>query len=204
MEFVIKTYDRPEAAALRDVHRKAYLDYLKSFDDTTRFAGRFLPDEGKLESGSFRILDLPDRAAAEAHLANDPFIIKGVQERPSIRRWRATVPYSWRDCPRKKENLQFYVHALDKADGGAVRKSLHQKHVDYLTEHGDSVMGRGPLLTDDGESRNRSVLLLDFPHIDEARAFWAEEPYNRAGLYEIVEFYACRFGRMFDRFKTHA
>ncbi len=204
MEFVIKIYDRPEAAALRDVHRKAHLDYLKSFDDATRFAGPFLTDDGKLELGSFRILDLPDRAAAEEHVANEPFIIEGIQERPSVHRWRATVPHSWRDCPREEGNRQFYVHALDKADGGAIRKTLHEEHVAYLTENGDSVMVRGPLVTDDGETRNGSVLLLDFPDIKAARAFWAEEPYNRAGLYESVEFYAWRFGRVFDRFKTPA
>ena len=202
MEFVIKIYDKPEAAELRDVHRKAHLDYLKSFDDVTRFAGPFLTDDGELELGSFRILDLPDRAAAEAHVANEPFIIEEIQERPSVHRWRATVPYSWRDCPRKEGNLQFYVHAHDKADGGAIRKSLHEEHVAYLTENNDSVMVRGPLVTDDGETRNGSVLLLDFPDIEAARAFWAEEPYSRAGLYESVEFYAWRFGRVFDRFKT--
>lgn len=203
MEFVIKIYDRPEAAALRDVHRKAHLDYLKSFDGATRFAGPFLTDDGKLELGSFRILDLPDRAAAEEHVANEPFIIEGIQERPSVHRWRATVPHSWRDCPRQEGNLQFYVHALDKA-GSDIRKTLHEEHVAYLTEHGDSVMVRGPLVTDDGETRNGSVLLLDFPGIEAARAFWAEEPYNKAGLYESVEFYAWRFGRVFDRFKTSA
>ena len=67
MEFVIKIYDRPEAAALRDVHRKAHLDYLKRFDGVTRFAGPFLTDDGARELGSFRILDLADRAAAEEH-----------------------------------------------------------------------------------------------------------------------------------------
>ena len=204
MEFVIKIYDRPEAAALRDVHRKAHLDYLKRFDGVTRFAGPFLTDDGARELGSFRILDLADRAAAEEHVANEPFIIEGIQERASIRRWRGAAPYSWRDCPRKEGNLQFYVHALDKADGGAIRKAHREAHSAYLTEHGDSVMVRGPLLTDDGETRNGSVLLLDFPDIDAARAFWAEEPYNRLGLYESVEFYAWRFGRVFDRFKTPA
>ena len=202
MEFVIKIYDRPEAAALRDVHRKAHLDYLKGFDGVTRFAGPFLTDDGVRELGSFRILDLADRAAAEEHVANEPFVIEGIQERASIRRWRGAAPYSWRDCPRKEGNLQFYVHALDKADGGPIRKAHREAHSAYLTEHGDSVMVRGPLLTDDGEARNGSVLLFDFPDIETARAFWAEEPYNRLGLYESVEFYAWRFGRVFDRFKT--
>ena len=150
------------------------------------------------------VIKIYDRPEAEAHVANEPFIIEGIQERPSVQRWRATVPYSWRDCPRKEGNLQFYVHAHDKADGGAIRKGLHEEHVAYLTEHGDSVMARGPLVTDDGETRNGSVLLLDFPDIEAARAFWAEEPYNRTGLYESVEFYAWRFGRVFDRFKAPA
>ena len=62
---------------------KAHLDYLKRFDGVTRFAGPFLTDDGKRELGSFRILDLADRAAAEEHVANEPFIIEGIQERPS-------------------------------------------------------------------------------------------------------------------------
>ncbi len=202
MEFAIKIYDKPEAATLRDVHRKAHLDYLKDFDAATRFAGPFLSDDGARELGSFRILDLPDRAAAEEHVANEPYLIAGIQERPSVHRWRATVPHTWRDCPRGEGNLQFYVHGLDRADAGTLRADLHGEHVAYLRAHADSVMVRGPLTDDAGEVRNGSVLLLDFPDIGAARAFWAEEPYNRAGLYASVEFYAWRFGRVFDRFKA--
>ncbi len=204
MEFAIKIYDRSEAGALRDAHRKAHLDYLKRFEGVTRFAGPFLTDDGEGELGSFRILNLADRAAAERHVADEPFIIEGVQELPSIHRWRGTTPHSWRDCPRKKGNLQFYIHAMDKPDGVVIREAHYEAHVAYLSENGDSVMARGPLLSDDGQTRNGSALLLDFPDIGSARAFWAEEPYHKAGLYERVEFYAWRFGRVFDRFKVPA
>lgn len=204
MEFVIQIHDRPEASTLRETHREAHLDYLKRFDDATRFAGPFLTDDAQRELGSFRILDLPDRTAAEKHVAEEPYIIEGIQERPSIHRWIAITPHSWRDCPRRAGNRQFYLRALDKPDGGAIRKALHEEHRAYLGAHADALMARGPLLSDDGETRNGSVLLLDFPDMAAARAFWAEEPYHRAGLYARVEFYAWRFGRVFDRFRTPA
>ena len=117
MEFVIKIYDRPEANALRDVHRKAHLDYLKGLDDVTRFAGPFLTDDGKRELGSFRILDLADRAAAEEHVANEPFIIEGIQERPSIRRWRGAAPYSCATVREKRGTSSFMFMPWIKRTG---------------------------------------------------------------------------------------
>jgi uncharacterized protein YciI len=59
---------------LRDEFRKAHLDYLKLFEAATYFDGPFLTDDGTRELGSFKILDMPDKAAVEQHEADEPFI----------------------------------------------------------------------------------------------------------------------------------
>ena len=95
MLFSILIYDEPNSAALRDKHRKAHLDYLKEFDDQTIFAGPFTTDDESEDLGSLRLIDLPDRAAAEKNVADEPYVIGGVQKRWQIHRWRSSLPYTW-------------------------------------------------------------------------------------------------------------
>ena len=64
MLYAIKIADVSGSQPLRDIHRKEHLDYLKTFDDQTIFAGPFLTEDCQTELGSMRFLDFPDRAAA--------------------------------------------------------------------------------------------------------------------------------------------
>ena len=62
-------------------------------------------------------------------------------------------------------------------------------------------MTRGPLLSDDGARQIGSLMFIDVPDLAAAKAFWDGEPFNTGGLFERVEFYGWRFGRVFDCFK---
>jgi hypothetical protein len=42
-------------------------------------------------AGSMLIIEVADRAAAEAFAASDPYAVAGLFERVEIRAWRATV-----------------------------------------------------------------------------------------------------------------
>jgi len=202
MLYAIKIYDISGSQPLRDIHRTAHLDYLKQFDDQTLFAGPFLTDDGKVELGSLRLVEFPDRAAAEKHVADEPYILGGLQERPSIQPWRPSVPYSWRDCPRAEGNTPFYIHAMDKPGSAGLREKLRKEHQDYQKSVGEIFITRGPILDDAGKSEIGSLMLIDMPDIEAARKFWAGEPFNTGGLFGEVELYRWRFGRVFDRFKT--
>jgi uncharacterized protein YciI len=201
MQFAIFVYDEPESAAARDKHRAAHLDYLKAFDDQSLFAGPFTSDDESADLGSLRLIDLADRAAAEKHVAEEPYVIGGVQKRWKIHRWRSSVPYTWRDCPRVEGNIQALFYGLDRPGGTAIRNQHRAAHEAFLAEHGDKVMTRGPLLDDAGAEPVGSVLLLDLPDLDAGRELMAIEPFNKAGLYEEVAFHRWRFGRVSDRFK---
>jgi uncharacterized protein YciI len=201
MHFAILIYDEPNVAALRDQYRQTHLDYLKVFDAQTLFAGPFTTDDESADLGSLRLIEFPDRATAERHVAEEPYVLGGVQKRWHIQRWLPRLPYSWRDCPRTKGHIQAMVHGFDQPDSGALRAEFREAHEAYLAAHAHMVMARGPLVTDDGTGSIGSVLLVDVPDMDTARAFLEKEPFYSNGVYREVNFHRWRFGRVMDRFK---
>ncbi len=202
MHFSILIYDEPNSAALRDEHRKAHLDYLKEFDDQTLFAGPFTSDDESADLGSFRLIDFADRAAAEKHIADEPYVIGEVQKRWQINRWQRAVPYTWRDCPRTEGNIQALFHGLDHPGAMAKRIDNRDAHEAYLDEHADAIMVRGPLLDDAGSEPVGSIWLLDLPDLDAGRELLHGDPFYQSGIYQEVTFHRWRFGRVFDRFKV--
>lgn len=201
MLFAVKIQEKSGAPELRDANRAAHLDYLKTFEPQTMFAGPLLTEDLKTEVGSHRLIDLADRAAAEQHVADEPYVKAGLQFGPEIRRWSASVPYTWRDCPRKEGNVQYLIHALDKPDSAALRDDLRAEHEAYQASVSELYITRGPLLGDDDGNQIGSLMIIDVPDLDAARTFWENEPFTKGGLFETVEFYGWRFGRVFDRFR---
>lgn len=88
MPYMIRTYDKPDAAELRAAHRAAHLEYLRGYTARILAAGGFLNDDGSVGKGGMIVLDTDSRAEAEALVANDPFTLAGVFEKVEIQRWR--------------------------------------------------------------------------------------------------------------------
>ncbi len=88
MPYMIRTYDKPDAAELRAAHRSAHLVYLRSYTARILAAGGFLNDDGSIGKGGMIILDTEDRTEAEDLIANDPFNKAGVFAKVEIARWR--------------------------------------------------------------------------------------------------------------------
>jgi len=89
MPFVLICRDRPGAAETRRANREAHLAYV---DDTgvVTFAGPLLDDAGGM-TGSLIVLDVADRAAAEAWSAADPYRKAGLFERVEVHGFRKMV-----------------------------------------------------------------------------------------------------------------
>src|SRR3954467_8787976 len=62
--------------------------------------------------------------------------------------------------------------------------ALNEAHWSYMDRLADSMIARGPTLAADRETWTGSVHVLGLPDAEAARGFVADEPYNRAGLYE--------------------
>jgi uncharacterized protein YciI len=91
MPYVIDTVDKPNSEHLRQEHRPAHLDYLKSRVSTILAAGAKLSDDGAAMTGSLLIIDTEDRAEAEEFAANDPFSKAGLFASVTISRWRNAI-----------------------------------------------------------------------------------------------------------------
>jgi uncharacterized protein len=87
MLFAIICTDKPGALDLRMATRPAHLNYLKGFAAQQVTTGPLLDPEGK-PCGSLLVVDVADRAAAEALAAGDPYAKAGVFESTVIRPFR--------------------------------------------------------------------------------------------------------------------
>jgi uncharacterized protein len=78
MLFAFLLMDKPGAAELRQHIRPVHKAYLAEVQDRIAFAGPLVADDGSTMVGSLLVIDFPDRAAAHAWLAEEPFVKAGV------------------------------------------------------------------------------------------------------------------------------
>ena len=88
MLYAVYCVDKPNSLDRRMELRPAHLDYLKGFTDRILLAGATLTDDGASMTGSFLVVNVADRAEAEAFSKNDPFTKGGLFESVSIKRMR--------------------------------------------------------------------------------------------------------------------
>jgi uncharacterized protein len=75
---------------------------------------------------------------------------------------------------------------FDKPDHVDLRQKTRTEHLDWIKGGVVDVKYGGPLLADDGETSIGSLLIAEAENLAVARAFFAEDPYNKAGLFERV------------------
>ncbi|SEP05273.1 hypothetical protein SAMN04490248_12151 [Salinihabitans flavidus] len=80
--------------------------------------------------------------------------------------------------------MLFALIARDRPGAHDIRKANRDAHLAYVKETGVVVLA-GPLLDDDGAMIG-SLLILDLPDKDAARAWADNDPYAKAGLFESV------------------
>ena len=81
--------------------------------------------------------------------------------------------------------MDFLVYSRAAAHAaGSDDDALNETHWSYMDRFADTMIARGPTLAPDRETWTGSVHVLTLPDLDAAHRFVADEPYNRAGLYE--------------------
>ncbi len=83
MQFIIKAYDGEGMLDKRMEVRPRHLEGMKKMGGRIVCAGGLLDEGGKMK-GSALILDLPDRAALDEYLENEPYVTEGVWEKIEI------------------------------------------------------------------------------------------------------------------------
>jgi uncharacterized protein YciI len=196
MHWLIKCRSKPNTDALREATIDAHRNFLDGYPEVTWYSGPLFSDDNKNAIGSLRLIEFPDRDAALAYINADPYSKAGIFQSITVERWKPGLDVRQRDYPRKDGTMQFVVHCHDKADGEARRAPLREAHLEYLNDHKDIIVARGPLQTDDGARTIGSVLIFDVNDKGEVEAFWNDEPFNSAGVYDWTTIERWRFGHV--------
>ena len=92
MLFVIVGLDRPkDGAALRRATRATHLEFLTRNPGIVRNGGALRAEDGSM-AGSLMIVDVPDRAALDRFLAEEPYCRSGLYEPRIVMPYREVIP----------------------------------------------------------------------------------------------------------------
>ncbi|MEL7231066.1 MAG: YciI family protein [Pseudomonadota bacterium] len=86
----------------------------------------------------------------------------------------------------------FLINARDKADSLDLRMANREAHLDYAKGHMDRIKVAGPVFNEAGDMAG-STLIMEFETLEEAKAWAADDPYAKAGLFERVEVVAYKW-----------
>jgi len=89
----------------------------------------------------------------------------------------------------------YLIYQEDRPDGEAIRAATREAHLRYLERHKDEVVLAGATLAEDGSTRTGSVFIINAPSREAAEKFSAEEPFRKAGLFQIVKITRMRRGQ---------
>jgi len=91
MAYVLYCIDKPDRLEARMALRRSHLDYACSRRQHFRYGGPLINDSGQ-PRGSLMVLDLPDRAALDAHMRGDPFFSADLFESVTVWQTRQVFP----------------------------------------------------------------------------------------------------------------
>jgi uncharacterized protein YciI len=181
-------------AAARASANETHLAYLREHRDQIRFAGPLLSDDGEA-AGSLTLLDAPDRAAAEAWIASEPYNLAGAFGEIDITRWSSSMEIRQLDYPRTEGWQQFAITAIDGPEADARRAAVAEAHHKFQASVMDRYVARGPLQNDDGSGLIGSFMIMEYPDRAACEDFWAKEPLNYGGVFKDVTIERWRYGK---------
>ena len=88
MLYIIYQKDKPGGEEIRAATREAHFSYLDANEDILVLGGALLGDDGKTRIGSVLIVNVKNRAEAEAFSENEPFRKAGLFESVEINHMR--------------------------------------------------------------------------------------------------------------------
>lgn len=88
--FAVHCLDKADALQVRLGAREAHLAYVRERLDQVKLAGPLLDDAGEM-AGSLLILDVADKAAAEAFNAADPYTLAGLWQSVDVKSFKASI-----------------------------------------------------------------------------------------------------------------
>jgi hypothetical protein len=171
----------PGTAETRRALLEAQKAYVARFGARVIGYGHFVSDDGRDTLGTSFFMQLDDRAAADAFVANEPMSKAGVFERVEMHRWSNSFGKRAADYQRK--GLQQFLCTGPKTEAPEFYRTHLHAHESYFASYADSFIFRGPIRSPDGADNIGTALLLELPDRAAAERFWNEEPFAKNGGY---------------------
>jgi uncharacterized protein YciI len=181
-QWAIYCWDKPGMAQTRRVLLAEQRAYVKRFGEREIGYGHFVSDDGSEALGTSFFMQLADRAAADAFIADEPMNKAGIYQRVEVHRWSNSFQKRAADY-RRKGQQQFLCTGPKTGSNEFFRKHLHA-HESYFASYGDCFIFRGPIRSADGADNIGTALLLELPDRAVADKFWNNEPFASNGGYQ--------------------
>ena len=182
-QWVLFAWDRAGQAGTRAANIAAQKAYAKALGGRLIGYGHIVSDDACATLATTWFVQLDDRGAAEAFLADDPLNLAGVYEKTDIRRWSNS--FQKRSADYRRKGLQQYFCTGSKIADAAPFFAEHlHSHESYFKTYDDSFILRGPLRSPDGADNIGTALLLELPDRAAAERFWHNEPFAANGGYQ--------------------
>ncbi len=181
-QWAIYCWDKTESAETRRALLPEQKSYVGKLDERVIGYGHFVSDDGRDTLGTSFFMQLDDRAAADAFVANELMNKAGVYQRVEIHRWSNSFGKRAADY-RCKGLQQFLCTGPKTGTPELYREHLHA-HESYFASYANSFVFRGPIRSADGVDNIGTALLLELPDRAAADAFWNNEPFARNGGYQ--------------------
>lgn len=192
--FFIRCLYKPDSLDLREQAMDAHLAHVRAHRDQIHFAGPLLSDDGATPIGTMCIIDVDDRAAAEAYIAADGYNQAGLLEKPDIRRFVSSKRLRQHDRAPDPDMQMFVCECIDGPDVVEKRKQTAAAHHTYQGSIIDRYIAHGPLRADDGVALQGSLFIVETPDRAAAEALVAAEPMAAGGVFEEIRITRWRYG----------
>ncbi|MEP4379291.1 MAG: YciI family protein [Alphaproteobacteria bacterium] len=194
-QWFIRSMYAPGAAEKREAAMEPHLAHQAKYREFMHFAGPILTDDGSSPLGTMCIIELPDRATAEAYVFGDGFAKAGMLEPPTITRFVSSKRLKYFDRAPDPDLQLFVCECLDGPDAATLRPKTAADHHDYQGSLIERYMAHGPLRNDDGKGLLGSLFLIEVADRNTAELLVANEPMTQGGVFREINIHRWRFGK---------
>ena len=84
--------------------------------------------------------------------------------------------------------MPYIIETFDKPDSLPMRKENRTEHLQFLEDNKAMLIACGAKLNDDGTDQGGGLYIVDVEKIEEAKAFIAQDPFSKIGLFGDIKF----------------
>ncbi|MBT3989041.1 MAG: hypothetical protein HOG95_03575 [Rhodospirillaceae bacterium] len=194
MQYFAWGINKPDVKDQRTAIIKTHWDFIAQYSDQLIVRGPVMrPDDFSVVTGSIHIADLPDQAALNRFVYDEPFASAGLFEEIIVARFELELGRTQFEFTSTPDSPRFFVYCPAQVGTTSKRDTLKPAHETYCQKFDEHFVSRGSLLSDEGEWLG-SLFFLEMPDRTAVDAFLKDEPYSQADLFSDVQIHRWTMG----------